>query len=223
MARKREPEDFSFRPFRNLKESIDKFKIKPVTGKNTGKATVCPDDEELFHLEMTGVREIKEFRKIPVIQRRVVPILKAHDSEKEALKTLEEISKGKRPIRLEDTQEYVEWVNSEYRDAPIAKKLHEGIFAIQDSLDLHGFTSDEAETRVEEFLRRSLLNGLRCVKIIHGRGLKSLHGPVLKEALARWLSGRFRKNIIAFATARRCDGGLGALYIMLKQRRLMKR
>jgi DNA-nicking Smr family endonuclease len=223
MARKNEPEDFSFRPFKNLKETIDAVRIGPIAEENTAKIAACSDDEELFQLEMKGVREIKEFRKIPVAPGRIMPIPKQRDAEKEALKILEDISKGRRPIKLEDTQEYVEWVNTDYSAAPIAKKLHEGHFAVQDFIDLHGFTVDEAEVHVEEYLRSARLNGLRCIKIIHGRGLKSPLGPVLKEALVGWLSGRYRKNIIAFATARRCDGGLGALYILLKERPLRKR
>ena len=222
MTKKSEPEDFSFRPFKNLKKTIDAVKNLAIT-ENNAKNVSCPDDEELFRREMKGVREIGEFRKIPVAQRRVMPAPKQRDSEKETLKILEDISKGRRPIRLEDTQEYVEWVNSVYSSTPIARKLHEGYFAIQDFLDLHGFTVDEAEAHIDDFLRRSLLNGLRCIKIIHGRGLKSPQGPILKETLVGWLSGRYRKNIIAFVTARRCDGGLGALYIMLKQHRLKKR
>jgi len=222
VANKQEPEDFSFRPFRNLKKTIDAVKTKTAVTVKSVKAVSGPDDDELFRLEMKGVREIREFRKIPVAQRRDVPVPKQRDSEKEALKILEEISTGRRSIKLEDTQEYVEWVNSVYSSAPIATKLHEGHFAIQDSLDLHGFTVDEAEAYIDDFLKKSLLNGLRCIKIIHGRGLKSLQGPVLKEALVGWLAGRYRKYIIAFATARRCDGGLGALYILLKDRRLMK-
>ncbi len=222
MTKKREPEDFSFRPFKNLKKTIDAVKNPAVT-ENNAKDVSCPDDAELFRLEMKGVREIGEFRKIPVAQRQVMPAPKQRDSEKETLKILEDISEGRRPIRLEDTQEYVEWVNSVYSSAPITRKLHEGHFAIQDFLDLHGFTVDEAAAHIDDFLRRSLLNGLRCIKIIHGRGLKSPQGPILKETLVGWLSGRYRKNIIAFVTARRCDGGLGALYIMLKQHCLKKR
>jgi DNA-nicking Smr family endonuclease len=69
---------------------------------------------------------------------------------------------------------------------------------------------------VEQFLKESMIKGHRCIKIIHGRGLRSPKGPVLKEALIKWLSGRYRKHIIAFVTARQCDGGLGALYILLR-------
>jgi DNA-nicking Smr family endonuclease len=222
MAKKEQPEDFSFRPFSILKKTIDAVKIKTPVAEKNAKAVSEPDDEELFRREMKGVRKIREFRKIHVAQHHATPLPKKRDSEKEALTILEDISKGRRPIRLADTQEYVEWVNPLFSSAPIATKLHEGYFAIQDALDLHGFTVDEAATHVDDFLRKSRLNGLRCIKIIHGRGLKSPQGPVLKDSLIGWLSGRYRKNIIAFATARRCDGGLGALYLLLKEQRLRK-
>ncbi len=86
---------------------------------------------------------------------------------------------------------------------------------MRDCLDLHGMVVDDAEEAVRIFLKESLRRGYQCVKIIHGRGLRSPRGPVIKEALVRWLSGRHRKHIAAFVTARQCDGGLGALYILL--------
>jgi DNA-nicking Smr family endonuclease len=225
MERKSGPEDFSFRPFRNLKKIIDVEAISIPVSESEPVKTDCSDDEELFLIEMRGVREIKEFRQIPVRRKGVVPTLKkGPDSEKEVLKTLEDISRGKQPIRLEDTQEYVEWTNSaDGYTAVVARPLHEGRFAVQDFLDLHGFTAEEAQAQVDAFLRISLMKGLRCVNIIHGRGLKSPQGPVLKEALVKSLSGRYRKNIIAFSTARQCDGGLGAIYILLKQHRVRKK
>ncbi|MFZ6006914.1 MAG: Smr/MutS family protein, partial [Nitrospirota bacterium] len=123
---------------------------------------------------------------------------------------------GKKPIALSDTQEYVEWINPDY-SAEIVRKLHEGRFSVQDFLDLHGFTVEEAEAETERFLKNSLKKGFRCVKIIHGRGLRSPKGPVLKEVIAQWLSSRYRKHVMAFVTARQCDGGLGAIYVMLKK------
>ena len=223
MPKKREPEDFSFRPFRNLGKIIvtEKVDTKPSVAPVT---EACPDDEELFLAEMKGVREIEEFRRLPVRRKVTASVRTPPDSDAETLKTLEEISKGGRPIRLSDTQEYVEWANARAGYTPaVARKLHEGRFAIQDFLDLHGFTVEEAEDMIREFLTASLRKGLRCVKIIHGRGLKSPNGPVLKEALIKWLSGRYRRNIIAFATARQCDGGLGALYALLRQHSKGKR
>jgi len=84
-----------------------------------------------------------------------------------------EIAEGHRPINLPDTQEYVEWTNPEYHDS-IIPKLHEGHFSIQAFLDLHGCTVFEAEEELDAFFHESFAKGLRCVKIIHGRGLRSV-------------------------------------------------
>ncbi|HMK56668.1 MAG TPA: Smr/MutS family protein [Dissulfurispiraceae bacterium] len=223
MAKKKEANDFSFRPFKNLGTIIVPETVDS-TPDSSSASEACPDDEELFLAEMKGVREIKEFRRLPVHRKVPAPVRMPPDSDSETLKTLEEISEGRRPIRLSDTQEYVEWANARSGcAAAVACKLHEGRFAVQDFLDLHGFTVEEAEDRIGEFLAASLRKGLRCVKIIHGRGLKSPKGPVLKESLVKWLSGRYRRNVIAFATARRCDGGLGALYVLLRQHRSRKK
>ena len=65
------------------------------------------------------------------------------------------------------------------------------------------------------FFTDAIKKGHRCVKIIHGRGLRSRAGPVVKHAVIKLLSSRYRKKIIAYVTARQCDGGLGALYVLL--------
>ena len=56
------------------------------------------------------------------------------------------------------------------------------------------------------------------MKIIHGRGLRSVKGPRIKDAVVRRLLGQYRKDVIAFTSARQCDGGLGALYVLLRKR-----
>lgn len=216
-ARKKQgSEPFAYQPFKDLKNVLDRTRqgipAPPATPKNSEPLS----DEEIFRNAMKEVREIKEFRELPVPRTTTIPRCKSTTSDAEALKSLEEIANGYRPLNLPDTQEYVEWINEEYH-SEVVRKLHKGDFAIQDSLDLHGLIVEEAEEEVDRFLRDALKRGLRCVKIIHGRGLRSPQGrPVLKESLLRWLQGRYKKNIIAFATARQCDGGLGALYILLR-------
>jgi DNA-nicking Smr family endonuclease len=59
---------------------------------------------------------------------------------------------------------------------------------------------------------------LSCIKIIHGRGLRSVKGARLKHVVVQRLSGHFRRDIIAYVTARQCDGGLGALYVLLRKK-----
>ncbi len=170
-------------------------------------------DEEIFREAMAGVKEIKEFREIPF---RKAPDIRPRPSRRDnTLEVLREVVSGKRKIRLSDTGEYMEWTMPELR-GDITKKLHHGDFSVQDCIDLHGMTVDEAEEALRQFFREATRKRLFCVKVIHGRGLRSPAGPVLKEALKDWLHGCFRKWTAAYATARDCDGGLGATYIILK-------
>ena len=103
---------------------------------------------------------------------------------------------------------------------PIAgvKKLRRGELSIQAHLDLHGFRREEARQRVAEFISRSHVEGKRCVLIIHGRGLGSRDNiPVLKEKLTSWLTrGAIGKHVLAFTSARPWDGGVGAVYVLLR-------
>jgi DNA-nicking Smr family endonuclease len=133
------------------------------------------------------------------------------------IKVLKEIVHGKKKICLSDTGEYIEWTRPGARK-DLAKRLHKGDFSVQDYIDLHGLTLTEAEESIIQFFKRALTMQYCCVKIIHGRGLKSPHGPVLKEALIKWLQGPFRKWVLAYASAKDCDGGLGATYVLLKLR-----
>jgi DNA-nicking Smr family endonuclease len=204
----------TFQPFEHLRDMIES-RGKRMSPVSTAPTKTKMSDEELFSDAMREVREIAEFRKIPFRCRGAAPVRKGAFRDDETLKTVAEIVAGRRPLNLPDTQEYVEWVSPSYK-ADIVRKLREGRFSVQDCLDLHGLILEEAKEEVDAFLAESLKRRLRCVKIIHGRGLRSPSGPVLKEALIKWLACRHRKNIIAFVTARQCDGGLGALYVLLK-------
>jgi DNA-nicking Smr family endonuclease len=213
----RDPDDFAIQPFKDLKKILKAAgKISSVKpGRSTQESSpAC--DEELFTESMKDVQEIREFRNLPVQNKKnSIHIKKNTSPDRETLKVLEEIISGRRPVNLPDTPEYVEWFNNDYRE-DITARLHRGEYSVQDSLDLHGNIVEEAETVVEEFIIKSIKNRYKCIKIIHGRGLRSSGGPVLKEAVVKWLLSKFRKYIIAFVTARQCDGGLGALYILLK-------
>jgi DNA-nicking Smr family endonuclease len=213
-TKKQSPEPFQYHPFEDLKKIMERKGVK-VSAKATPSPEKTVSDEDFFRSAMREVLEIKEFRKIPLPPKKVLPVRKKGHSATEPLQVLEDIVLGKKPMDLCVTQEYVEWINHDLK-GDIIRKLREGRFSVQDCLDLHGFTLEGAETEVEEFLGESLKKRRRCVKIIHGRGLRSPKGPVLKEALIKWLSSRHRKNVAAFVTARQCDGGLGALYVLLR-------
>ena len=117
-----------------------------------------------------------------------------------------------------DTPEYHEGVGP--RVHPTATRhLHGGRFSIQAHIDLHGLSASEAERAVDDFLREAIRSGKRAVLVVHGRGLSSPRRPVLKTKVREWLTrGTWRKWVIAFTSARLCDGGAGATYVLLRQR-----
>lgn len=97
------------------------------------------------------------------------------------------------------------------------RKLRRGHFSIGAQLDLHGLGSDEARVALARFLQSARQRAVRCVCIIHGKGLRSgPRGPVLKHKLNHWL--RQREEVIAFCSARPADGGTGAVYVLLSYR-----
>jgi DNA-nicking Smr family endonuclease len=63
----------------------------------------------------------------------------------------------------------------------VLRKLRRGEYRVQREIDLHGLTVAEAKLALREFLIRALEQQVRCVRIVHGKGLRSGHrGPVLK-------------------------------------------
>lgn len=95
------------------------------------------------------------------------------------------------------------------------RKLRRGHWVIQSQLDLHGMRRDEARDALGEFLRNAVKRGMRCVRIVHGKGLGSINKePVLKNKVRNWLVQK--EEVIAFCQARAAEGGSGALVVLLK-------
>jgi DNA-nicking Smr family endonuclease len=205
---------FSFTPFKGLREALEDRKFVLQKKNSTAKDVAgTKTDEELFRDAMADVREIREFRRIPAGKPPKIKHLPVRRDN--SLETLQSIVKGETRIRLSDTGEYIEWIRPNMRK-DIVQRLHQGDFSVQDSIDLHGMTLREAEEAIGSFFRNAIKSRLFCIKVIHGRGLRSPGGPVLKEALIKWLHGNFRKWVLAYSSAKDCDGGLGATYIILK-------
>jgi DNA-nicking Smr family endonuclease len=92
----------------------------------------------------------------------------------------------------------------------VVKRLRKRYWPVDDELDLHGLTRDDARRQVDAWLRRANKRGQRCVRIIHGVGYGSAGGePVLRGVLHSWLVQT--EEVIAFCAANRNDGGNGAL------------
>lgn len=133
------------------------------------------------------------------------------------LQLLEEAVRDKGKLDVTNMPEYMEGY-AEGTSPVTLDKLKKGEFSIQKTLDLHGLTTPNARDVFEAFMADSIRNGLICVKIVHGRGLKSKREPVLKQNLKSWILRAInRKWVTAFSSAPMCDGGPGATYILLKK------
>ncbi|MCO5123723.1 MAG: Smr/MutS family protein [Rhizobacter sp.] len=97
----------------------------------------------------------------------------------------------------------------------VVRKLRRGGWVIQAQIDLHGLRRDEARDRLAAFLREAARQGLRCVRVVHGKGNGSPgREPVLKQRVHAWLVQK--SSVIAFTQARAAEGGSGALIVLLK-------
>jgi len=98
--------------------------------------------------------------------------------------------------------------------AAVLRKLRRGDYRVQGEIDLHGLTVSEAKQALREFLAQALMRQWRCVRIIHGKGLRSGNrGPVLKGMVGAML--RKVGPVLAYVSARQVDGGTGAVYVLL--------
>ena len=114
-------------------------------------------------------------------------------------------------------------------DKSSAEKLKRGRYTIERRLDLHGLTQEAAHRALEGFIARAAADDVRCVLVITGKGFRrpsdgdaggAQEIGVLRQAVPRWLNeAPNRARILAFGTAQPRDGGLGALYVLLRRRR----
>lgn len=171
-------------------------------------------DEELFRQAMADVQEYPEFRRLkhrPQKRGRAEP-----NPETDLDRAFAAEMGSDTGVRFRHTDEYMSGCAGGIR-ADICSDLHAGRIPAQDHLDMHGMSLEEAKPALDRFIREARSRGLRCVNIIHGRGLRSPEGPVLKEALRTWLeTGSLRKWVLAYATAPRQQGGPGATYLLLR-------
>lgn len=97
----------------------------------------------------------------------------------------------------------------------VLRRLRRGLIPVEAELDLHGVTQSVARSLTAQFIDSSRQGGLRCVRIIHGKGMRSGgRGAILKSALNGWL--RRHPDVMAFTSARPIDGGTGAAYVLLR-------
>lgn len=223
MAKK--PSPFN-NPFGNLKLARPEEKKPqqparaPAPPPPAKKAAASVEDEEaaLFRQSVGSVDRVR--KGAPVVASGPPPsdAIRVRHEDDEVLEHLALLVGGAGEFEVADSEQFIEgWITG--LDRRIVQKLKRGEYPVGARLDLHGMTRAEAKVAVERFVLDSRRAGKRCVLIVHGRGLHSEDQiPVLKEGVQQWLSrGRVAKEVIAFVSARPADGGVGALYVLLRR------
>ena len=179
-----------------------------------------PDEDSLFKSAMAGVNPLRAGPGNKVPNRpayKECPRFLARE-EIEAYTQLVDLVAGEGPFELSSSDEYID--GAVLGTSPeVLKKLREGYFSYQDSLDLHGLNRQQAREDVRDFVMDCFVVRRRCILIIAGRGLNSKDKePVLKKNLVTWFTrAPLKRVVLAFASARSYDGGWGAFYVLLRK------
>lgn len=216
----------SHRPFQHLGKLVEQKRLLLRSQKETPRRQppLAPEQEQnLFQQAMEGVEPLRQDK----YGKRQPAGTDASESEsrldREALSQLQCLIETGKGFVVSDTPEYREGVGPNVHPA-VSRLLHKGRFSIQAHVDLHGLTAAEARQVLDHFFREAVSSGKRGLLVVHGRGLSSPGNPILKSMVHEWLgSGPWRKWVIAFSSARTCDGGAGATYVLLRRRPATRR
>lgn len=98
------------------------------------------------------------------------------------------------------------------------KLIRNGKVGIEDDIDLHGYQRDDARKTLLAFLGHAQAQGYKLVRVVHGKGYNSSDNrPVLKAMVNKWLQSI--PQVLAYVSTTPRDGGIGAVYVLLKKRR----
>lgn len=170
-------------------------------------------DVDLFRNSVGNVAPLPPSDRIAPALPLPLPIPRQHMADEQAA-LAESLSDEFTVDTLLDTDEALSYARPGI-GADVLRKLRRGHWVIQGQLDLHGMRRDEAREALSAYLRSAVKRGMRCVRIIHGKGLGSVNRePVLKNKVRNWLVQK--EEVMAFCQARADEGGAGAVVVLLK-------
>jgi len=179
--------------------------------KRRAPVTIDDDDSRLFRESIGEVRRLDPVTAPPAPAK---PAPHPHMFEADEASVPGELLDMAFDPAILEVGEELSYLRDGY-SPKLLRQLKRGQFSIQDDIDLHQMNAAAAQATIVMFLAEAKQNGLRCVRIVHGKGLRSrAAGPVLKGLTDRLL--RRRDDVIAFASARPAMGGTGAVVVLLK-------
>lgn len=175
-------------------------------------ARLAEQERRAFELSVGPVTPLRRVDRVLHERQQPAPEPRQREADERAV-LLQALSDEIDIDTLLDTDETLSF-RREGIAVEVVRKLRRGHWALQVQLGLHGLRRDAAREALGLFIHDSVRRGLRCVRVVHGKG----HGspgrePVLKGRVRRWL---VQKNeVLAFVQARASDGGAGALMVLL--------
>ena len=168
------------------------------------------DSDDEFRRAVAGVKPLKRAKRVALKAPAPPPV--PQQRRRDEIAALAESLSG--PLSADDALDTGEELSylREGMARETLRKLRRGHWVIQDGVDLHGLNRDQASATVVEFLEHCLARGLRCVRIVHGKGL-----GILKAKLGKWLPQR--EEVLAYCQAPANQGGSGVLLVLLKTKR----
>ena len=124
-----------------------------------------------------------------------------------------------------------DWENFISSDEKLPNKdisLNKKILSKKRSIDLHGYTLEQANSAIEEFIKKSYVDGVNKLIVVTGKGLHSQNDKdpyvsknlgILKYSVPEYISKNesLMSMINEIVDANIEDGGSGAFYIYLKK------
>lgn len=177
-----------------------------------GSVKPKPDDNEaqLFREAVGDVKPVPQDRHVPAPRRRTG---QARFTRAERFAVLDESLPASVDGPLVEGHEALSFRRPGVPEN-VLRKLRRGEYRSDGEADLHGLTVAQATQALRQFLAAALARHAGCVRIVHGKGLRSGHaGPVLKNLVVSVL--RRTPAVVAYVSAKPADGGTGALYVLL--------
>lgn len=172
-------------------------------------------DKDLFVRAAGAVKPLPDKRKVLHKPEQKMPLTMSYQRDEQAVLT-ESISDDFDVSTLLDADDQMSFRRPGI-GTDVTRKLRRGDWSIQRQLDLHGLRRDDAREALGQFIRAAQQQGVRCVRVIHGKGLGSPgKSPVLKGRVQGWLAQK--REVLAFVQAKPADGGAGALLVLLAGR-----
>jgi DNA-nicking Smr family endonuclease len=170
-------------------------------------------ERDVFRASVGDATPLRSTGRVGPAPQPVPPVARQFELD-ESLALAESISDDIDIDRLLDTDDALSYRRPGI-GVDVVRRLRRGHWVIQDEIDLHGLRVDEAREALPAFIASCLKREVRCVRIVHGKGLGSpSREPVLKGKVLRWLAQR--DEVLAFCQAGPSDGGSGALLALLK-------